>query len=38
MIIVKDNFTFFSRNEAREFLNDDELLNEFLSEYNSVFK
>lgn len=35
MIIVKDNITFFSRNEIRELLSDDEYVNEFLSEASS---
>jgi hypothetical protein len=37
MIIIKDNFAFVSRNEAKEFFNDDEFLSEFISEYSSVF-
>jgi len=36
MIIVKDNFAFVSRNEAKEFFNDKEFLTEFISEYSSV--
>jgi len=35
MIIVKDNITFFSRNEVSELLSDDEYVNEFISEASS---
>ena len=35
MIIVKDNIMFFSRNEIRELLSDDEYVNELLSEASS---
>jgi len=36
MIIVKDNIMFFSRNEIRELLSDDDYVNEFLSEASSL--
>ncbi|OQB64496.1 MAG: hypothetical protein BWX96_00636 [Bacteroidetes bacterium ADurb.Bin145] len=36
MIMVKDNIMFFSRNEIREILSDDEYVNEFLSEASSL--
>ena len=36
MIIVKDNITFFSRNEIRELLSDEEYVNDFLSEASSI--
>lgn len=36
MIIVKDNFAFVSRNEAKELLNDDETLNELISSCSSA--
>ena len=35
MIIIKDNITFFSRNEIRELLSDNDYVNEFLSEASS---
>lgn len=37
MIIIKDNFAFVSKNEAKEFFNDNEFLTELISEYSSVF-
>ena len=36
VIIIKDNFAFVSKNEAKEFYNDNEFLTEFISEYSSV--
>jgi len=38
MIIIKDNYTFFSKNEARELLSDDEIVNEFISEFSSLLR
>lgn len=38
MVLVKDNVTFFSRNEVRELLKDGKFLNEFVEEVNSVIK
>lgn len=35
MIIVKDNIMFFSRNEIRELLSDEEYVNQFLSDASS---
>lgn len=35
MIIVKDNITFFSRNEVRELFTDEEYVNDFISEASS---
>lgn len=36
MIIIKDNSAFVSKNEAKEFFNDDDFLTELISEYSSV--
>ncbi len=38
MIIIKDNYMFVSRKEARELLSDKEYVNEFLSESSSFLK
>lgn len=38
MIIVKDNITFFSRNEVRELLEDDDYVNEFISDASSFLQ
>jgi hypothetical protein len=38
MIIVKDNITFFSRNEVRELLEDDVYVNEFISDASSFLQ
>ena len=38
MILIKDNYTFFSKNEARELLTDDAFVNEFVSESSSFLK
>lgn len=38
MIIVKDNITFFSRNEVRELLDDDDYVNEFISDASSFLQ
>lgn len=38
MIIVKDNITFFSRNEVSELLEDDEYVNEFISDASSFLQ
>lgn len=35
MIIVKDNITFFSRNEVREFLEDEDYVNDFITDASS---
>jgi hypothetical protein len=32
MITITDNYTFFSRNQAREFLSDDEFVEDYISE------
>lgn len=38
MIIVKDNITFFSRNEVRELLEDNDYVNEFISDASSFLQ
>jgi hypothetical protein len=38
MILVKDNYTFLSRNEAKELLDDKDVINEFLIEATSFLK
>lgn len=38
MIITKDNYTFLSRNETKELLDDNEFIDGFLSESTSVLK
>ena len=38
MIIVKDNITFFSRNEVRELLEDDDYVNEFITDASSFLQ
>jgi len=38
MIIIKENYTFFSKNQARELLSDDEIVNEFISEFSSILR
>jgi len=38
MIIVKDNITFFSRNEVSELLEDDDYVNEFISDASSFLQ
>lgn len=38
MILVKDNFTFFSRKEVRDLLKDDKFLKEFVGEFSSALK
>ena len=35
LILIKDNYTFFSRNEANELLSDNEYINEIMSESSS---
>jgi hypothetical protein len=38
MIIIKDNYTFLSRNEAKQLLDDKVVINEFLTEATSFLK
>ncbi len=38
MIIVKDNITFFSRNEVRELLEDEDYVNEFITDASSFLR
>jgi len=38
MIIVKDNITFFSRNEIRELLEDDNYVNDFIADFSSFLQ
>jgi len=38
IIIVKDNITFFSRNEVRELLEDNDYVNEFISDASSFLQ
>lgn len=38
LVLIRNNMTFFSRNESRELLSDDEFVNEFIKGETSFFK